>query len=732
MPWADFPRVRPFYSDDDIKEMVESGAIRVEGNQAFLLQNWAFTGKERQTFNELTRELRKLNWRVEAPARVPNLVAGAEARLTLPESLGGEAVYGEFFMPRKSSARLALAGGLAFHKATRQPFLLIPKDFDEIGVDPEKRHHWDLFVHGEHRGFETSLKDLAPVIARHLANREDASARQDYEPGLVAMHMDRPAQVDRLGRKAFAQALARRFRRIVQDQQSEAAVVRSFDSAFMVHLHAPWGAGKTSVLHLIAEDLATASAGARPWAVVKFNAWQHQRIDPPWWSLLDVVFRDSMRSFEHQPFRRVWLRIGEHARRLSAGYAHILVATAVGLWLITLALYFGLSRARGVPDFWSRAGNWAQSVAAVVALLAGLWAFISAISRSLLPGSAQAAQGFVRNTNDPMRAVSIHFKKFIGSLRRPAIVFVDDVDRCDRQFVVRLLEGIQTLFHDPRVIFVVAGDRRWINACYEGVYPEFVASIVEPGRRLGALFLEKAFQLSVSLPQLSPQRQQEYWNYLLHNVPEGAEAAREKAQARAQELLAGAESERQVLDQLSKGGEDPLLAQALREETVKRLADRDIEETSQHFLQRFAPLLELNPRSMKRLVNAYGVYRDMAILSHLDFESNDDGRKQLALWAIVSLRWPLLEELLVMAPDLADALANPPGDPAEFEKALLGHIPRIASKRAEETRLIDLMMSEPVLRVFNAPEVGAKLDAKAVRRLIVLPGTAGIGAAPVL
>jgi hypothetical protein len=27
------------------------------------------------------------------------------------------------------------------------------------------------------------------------------------------------------------------------------------------------------------------------WIVVMFNAWQHQRTGPPWWSLMDAVFK---------------------------------------------------------------------------------------------------------------------------------------------------------------------------------------------------------------------------------------------------------------------------------------------------------------------------------------------------------------------------------------------------------------------------------------------------------
>ena len=309
-----------------------------------------------------------------------------------------------------------------------------------------------------------------------------------------------------------------------------------------------------------------------------------------------------------------------------------------------------------------------------------------------------------------MQSVSVHFRKLVDSLHQPVMVLIDDVDRCDREFVVRLLEGIQTLFHHPRVIFLVAGDRRWINACYESVYSHFVGSIAEPGRRLGALFLEKAFQLSVSLPQPSPKRQEELWNFLLKTVPEGVEAEREAAHTKARELVSTCKDEQDVLNQLSTGDESLLLSQAIREEMVKRLADEEVEETTHHFLQRFVPLLEPNPRAMKRLLNAYSVYRDIAILSHLDFESTEEGRKKLALWTIVSLRWPLLAEFLVSHADVADVLANPPADPNELVKVVRSRV-SVDPANADDARLLDLMKTPMVLKVFDARAVDAKLDA---------------------
>ena len=68
---------------------------------------------------------------------------------------------------------------------------------------------------------------------------------------------------------------------------------------------------------------------------------------------------------------------------------------------------------------------------------------------------------------------------------RPLAVIVDDLDRCQPKFVVELLEGIQTLYGDTPVTYVVAADSRWIRDCFEEEYKTFLDMPSEAGRPLG-------------------------------------------------------------------------------------------------------------------------------------------------------------------------------------------------------------------------------------------------------
>jgi hypothetical protein len=98
-----------------------------------------------------------------------------------------------------------------------------------------------------------------------------------------------------------------------------------------------------------------------------------------------------------------------------------------------------------------------------------------------------------------------------------------------------------------------------------------------------------------------------------------------------------------LFDRLRTPDEDPVRRQVARQVAIERLADARVEESTTHFLAPFAPLVEPNPRAMKRLLNAYAMHRDLAVLDGLEVLNDLVCRKQLVLWTILCLRWPTLE-----------------------------------------------------------------------------------------
>lgn len=444
---------------------------------------------------------------------------------------------------------------------------------------------------------------------------------------------------DLLGRAAFARFLAKRI-----------AAIALESGAYSIHVYGPWGAGKSTLLNFIGKELEKQKAEGSEWLVVEFNAWRHQHIEPPWWSLMEAIFKQTKDKLSF------WERLQEYWWRFNTGRLQYIFGAVLLAWLLALVVVPLLgSTAEGTGWLKYFADN-AEHLSKILALVATVWGGILAFNHSLLLGSAKAAQSYSDLTNDPTNEIK---RRFTGLIKRllPArvAILIDDLDRCQSRYVVDLLEGVQTLFREAPVVFVVAADRHWLNACYEEVYEKLRARIHEPGKPLGALFQEKAFRFSTPMPGLPDELKESYWRHLLQLAPSersaGAAAAREKAR----DDVTKARSESEVRSLIDSSRKRPFLEQrALREEAVVRLAAPDVLQRLEHTLTPYGPLLEPNPRAMKLLVNSYSANRALAILSEVEIELH-----QLALWTILCARWPQLADYLAKHPEMLEKLGEP-------------------------------------------------------------------------
>jgi hypothetical protein len=99
-------------------------------------------------------------------------------------------------------------------------------------------------------------------------------------------------------------------------------------------------------------------------------------------------------------------------------------------------------------SFVSSFGDVLKLILTLVSMMGALFAFAKFITVPFFINSAKEAKSFVLRASDPMNKIKKHFNNL-----------VDDIDRCDKEFRVQLLEGIQTLFKDKRVLYIVAGDK---------------------------------------------------------------------------------------------------------------------------------------------------------------------------------------------------------------------------------------------------------------------------------
>jgi hypothetical protein len=247
------------------------------------------------------------------------------------------------------------------------------------------------------------------------------------------------------------------------------------------------------------------------------------------------------------------------------------------------------------------------------------------------------------NTSDPMRTVQDHVDHLTRWIHHDIVVMIDDLDRCKGPYVVELLEGIQTLFRDVPVTYVIAADRDWLADSYAAEYSGFVSAGGDAGRPVGYLFLEKTFQISTGLPR-SGEWLATYWNRLLQSSSVPDPEALRKARADSSRALEG-KSGKELRDEvIEHPGSTPAEVQARLESVAVEMVSERAQRQFKHTLAPFRDLLgrDPNPRAMKRLVNAYGIARGIEILHSLNLTVDHQNEQETALWTILMLRWPKL------------------------------------------------------------------------------------------
>jgi KAP family P-loop domain len=527
-----------------------------------------------------------------------------------------------------------------------------------------------------HAGFQLSPKGKRLLAARRPIRVE------------VPVLDDAPARWDELDRARLAHVIASRMRRAcggtvvvfgvlaIRERLRRFFAERSIRlrpavgaaRSTLFHVDGPWGSGKSSVLNFVADELtSTDLPKADRWVVVTFSAWKHQRLEPPWWWLttsLQQGATSALWSIDRPRAVALWLWGGWW--RVRDGWAGYFVAglSAVIAFFLWRAGFFGGDLSR-IPDT-------AESVTKVLALVALAWGAVKALNRRAAAAGSGTGPGVLERTHDPLAMVRRRFARIVRTIRHPVAILVDDLDRCQPEYVVQLLEGIQTLFIEAPVAYVVAADGKWLADAFSTVYGIDETSETRgaspTGRSLGSLYLDKAFQQTFRLARIPDDVRARFWNGLLSRPGEGTAASTESHRD-ALDIFENLATVGEILETLREQEHHSTVhPSALRLAAVRALEGKAVETEIRNMLDSFSGLIEDNPRAIKKLVNAYGIELETRLP---DLPGDEQTLRQLAIWTIVELRWPAVAAGLAAYPDAVTTLAEPPTQlPAGFPEEL--------------------------------------------------------------
>ncbi len=630
------------------------------------------------------------------------------------------------------------------------------------------------------------------AVAIHALLQE--KRRKGLRPGQASVQLDAgevpligdapEIYEDHLGRADLAFMLAARLNRIWNDMNGRGAIdskrasptpIADSEPSFVVHIDAPWGGGKTSFANYLTAILnpyrhkqppqflkdiplndpnSWPAAFHRPWFIVTFNAWQHQHVEPPWWCFYQAIYKQIFHSIRTGTWDHKDTGIVPPLTDCKSSWA-VRYWTLIRCWwrefwwrlfnpkfkarLLVAIVVFGIA---GLLMWVFPFGDLPQILPAGTPLIVGgasvVWAMVTSISESLLPGTPLAAKNFSLGSGDPLERFRSHFAKTMTRTGRPVLVVVDDIDRCNPEFVVELVRGMQTILRSPRICFLLLGDRDWIEKAFAETHEAMKEIDVGPEHSFGGRFVEKAIQLSLVLPDVQDDERSTYVRKILGvHADEGGSEDRLPDDVR-DEITTLEETEdpvkrderaaqlRQRIDELA-GVSDEVkegIAKTVdRKVALRSAADEQVQQATKHRLEPISSVLPANPRQIKRIINSIGLFQEVARLQ-LGVQPDTQRWRQLVLWIILMTEWPSTWTTLSKWPALL-ARIHDGSDKSEIE----GVSTQDANKWVE-----DIRSGKDVMKLLDFPLNGkapdrwkdSRIDKDAVKELIaIIPPTSG-------
>lgn len=276
------------------------------------------------------------------------------------------------------------------------------------------------------------------------------------------------------------------------------------------------------------------------------------------------------------------------------------------------------------------------------------------------------------------------------------VLYIDDLDRCDPDVVADVLDAVHLLLALPLFVVIVGVDPRWLKRSLHERHPELLSSTRSgiPSTST-ADYLEKIFQLTYSLPHMSPDR---CADLLVAAANETQRSPIPDADPTSQEGEAGIEDISLVNDiegDADTSSEDDVQPWHVTAENLAGALTLSQEDITA--LREIAPLVSISPRRAKRFLSTYFVIRARALGDPMlseSLSSNDDPPESMpdnGLLVFVAL-------LLGLPRTMATSLCNnqyADTSPTATIGTWLSEVIQAATVPEEQARLQTFLNSEP-------------------------------------
>lgn len=256
-----------------------------------------------------------------------------------------------------------------------------------------------------------------------------------------------------------------------------------------------WGAGKSSLVRMVASRLATAGkTGENTYVVVTFNPWLYQDFEGARSALLQMVGDEVLRRASADE------KLLVKAKRLLQRINLLRVVQLGGEAAVTLAT--------GIP---------VGVIGRAIMGMGSLFASDEGDKKSddEKPNIGEAASGLLKPAEGVSLPTEIQafrdaLEELLDELKITLVVFVDDLDRCLPRTAISTLESIRLLLFLKRSAFLVAADNEFIRGA---VRVHFEGTGITSD--VATNYFDKLIQVPLHVPRLGVNEAKAYLALLL-------------------------------------------------------------------------------------------------------------------------------------------------------------------------------------------------------------------------
>jgi Cdc6-like AAA superfamily ATPase len=406
---------------------------------------------------------------------------------------------------------------------------------------------------------------------------------------------DEPATEDLLGRQSLIDDLDEIIDHVFKDNKK---------TNFTVLINGDWGSGKSSIWNMLSQRLNPAK-----WKKVEYNAWEHHHLKNPWWILINMISQAASRENWNGSFNsHTWwsLKMKYRLDRILFSFFIVMLLLILSTILFEDTEVENISKIVGISS-------------TILGFFTGLFTkfFVSNIGNEELKD---------RFPEHPYGRIRSRFKSLMEE--NNLVIFIDDLDRCEPEPTVKLLESIQTLFKGERILYVIAADQQWLIRCFNEYYKVF-RDISTSGISLGEKFIQKSFQLRVNIPRIEKNRFKEYYLKQIIEPKKSEISVKTKGNSAADGTK-----------DLGAEGQSPSA-------NNQASTAKEILVQKKKYLEEFIEAgLPKNPRLLKLFLNQYIVMRSILKIEGFNFDDDTEGREKAVRFLIFSMKYPSLANQL--------------------------------------------------------------------------------------